>query len=96
MSRVCGVIHAPVLTASDRTASKNSAGTAVTNLGQRYRAFQSRWISVTQRGGITWSAPTGSITLRVAATSASDRNWAYASASAAARSGSRCIPQPAP
>ncbi len=34
MSRLCGVIHAPVPAASDRTASKKSAGTAVTNFGQ--------------------------------------------------------------
>ena len=44
MSRVCGEGETP----SARTASKNSLGTAQTNRGQQYRAFQSRWISVTQ------------------------------------------------
>ncbi len=74
MSRVCGVIQMSRSAASLRTAAKNSDGSAVTNRGQTYREFQSRWIPVAQRDGITWSAPTGSSTLRVAATGASCRN----------------------
>ena len=99
MSRVCGVIHAPAdppEPASARTAAKNSRGTAVVNRGHTYRWFQFRWISVTHRAGMTWSAPTGSRTFRVAATCASARNCPYASASAACRSGSVCSRQPAP
>ena len=72
MSLVCGVIQiSPRSAASARTAAKNSRGTAVTNRGQTYRSFQSRWIAVAQRDGMTWSPPTGSSTLRVAATGAS-------------------------
>ena len=99
MSLVCGVIHAPAWLpeeASARTASKNSRGTAVVNLGHTYRWFQSRWMSVTQRAGMTWSAPTGSRTFRVVATCAKPRNCPYASSSAAARSGRVCSRQPAP
>ena len=102
MSLVCGVIQAedPAAgrraPASARTAAKNSRGTAVVNRGHTYRWFQSRWMSVTHRAGMTWSEPTGSRTLRVAATCASARNCPYASASAACRSGSVCSRQPAP
>ena len=96
MSRVCGTSHTPRAAASLRTAAKNSRGTAVTNRGQTYLAFQSRWIAVTQRLGMTWSAPTGSSTFGVAATGASSRNWPSASSSAAARSAARWVAQPAP
>ena len=96
MSRVCGTSHSPRSAASARTAAKNSRGSAVTNRGHTYLAFQSRWIAVTQRLGMTWSAPTGSSTFRVAATGASSRNWPSASCSAAARSAARWVPQPAP
>ena len=99
MSLVCGVIHAPAwppVAASARTASKNSRGTAVVNRGHTYRRFQSRWMSVTQRAGMTWSDPTGSSTFRVVATSARPRNCPYASSSAACRSGRVCSRQPAP
>ena len=56
MSLVCGVIQVPVRPgdpASALTAAKNSAGTAVVNLGHTYRWFQSRWMSVTHRDGMT-------------------------------------------
>jgi len=55
MSLVCGVIQAPDVAepASAVTAAKNSAGTAVANLGHTYRWFQSRWMSVTHRDGMT-------------------------------------------
>jgi len=39
MSLVCGISQAPSAAAAERTAAKNSLGTAVTNLGQTYRAF---------------------------------------------------------
>ncbi len=102
MSRVCGVIPrrpaaggAPE-PASARTASKNSLGIAVTKRGHTYLEFHDRWMSVTQRAGITWSPPTGSMTLRVAAATARDRNWSRAAASADARSAVVCNCQPAP
>ncbi len=73
MSRVCGMIQyrAGDASASARTAAKNSRGIAGTNRGHRYLAPHSRATSVTHRAGITWSDPTGSSTLRVAATAAS-------------------------
>jgi hypothetical protein len=75
MSLVCGMNQPPVAARSERTAAKNSLGTAVTNRGHTYLAFQSRWIAVAHLEGTTWSPPTGSNTLRVAATAASERNW---------------------
>ncbi len=107
MSRVCGVMPrrpaagpAPGPTACEpacaRTASKNSLGIAVTNRGHTYLEFHDRWMSVTQRAGITWSPPTGSMTLRVAAATARDRNWSRAAASADGRSLVVCNCQPAP
>ena len=58
MSLVCGVIHAPAPPSAEEeasavTAAKNSPGTAVVNLGHTYRWFQSRWMSVTHRAGMT-------------------------------------------
>ena len=98
MSRVCGVIHTldDGAAAAARTASKNSRGIAVTNRGQTYRLFHSRCTSVTQRAGITWSDPTGSMTFLVAATGASMRNCSCAAPIAASRSGVVCRIQPAP
>ena len=76
--------------------SKNSRGTAGTNRGHTDRFAHSRPTSVTQRAGITWSDPTGSITFGVAATVASELNWVCAAARAASRSAAVCSVQPAP
>ena len=98
MSRVCGMIQYRTgdASASARTAAKNSRGIAGTNRGHRYRLDHSRPTSVTHRAGITWSDPTGSITLRVAATGARARNCSWAARSAASRSVAVCSVHPAP
>jgi hypothetical protein len=98
MSRVCGMIQYRdgAASASARTAAKNSRGMAGTNRGHRYLAPHARPTSVTQRAGITWSDPTGSITLRVAATGASSRNCSWAARSAPSRSVAVCSVHPAP
>lgn len=51
MSRVCGEALRPSASSSARTAAKKSRGIPETNRGQTYRAFQSRWMSITQRHG---------------------------------------------
>ena len=86
MSLVCGVIQMSRSASASPHRGEELRGSAVTNRGQTYLAFQSRWIPVAQRDGITWSAPTGSSTLRVAATGASWRNCSWAACSAASRS----------
>src|SRR5215471_13658809 len=95
MSLVWGTNQPPVAFFSARTAAKKSLGTAVRNRGHTYLEFQSLWIAVAHRDGTTWSPPTGSRTLRVAATGARERNWLYASFSAVARSAACWVIQPA-
>ncbi|CAM5252969.1 hypothetical protein SVIOM74S_02599 [Streptomyces violarus] len=51
MSRVWGDALRPSVSSSARTAAKKSRGIALMQRGQTYRAFQSRWMSMTQRHG---------------------------------------------